>query len=458
MTIRNRLTIVFTLIVTIILVVFSSFIYWVAAEAREDSFHHRMSNKAKNTGRYLTKVSGVDGDLIKNLEKNSSTTLAHSKMIIYNSKFEIIFQNPADNKLRLPTQEQLTNLSSSKPELKYDDGEREVIALYYQTDQGPYYIVFGAIDEEGLEDLQTLKNTLIIGTMAATLLSLLLGFLFSGQALRPISLMVKEIDAMNESNLNARVSLAVETDEIGQLASKFNQLLQRLQKAFELQRGFISNASHELRTPLTVMAGQLDIALMNKDLDSKTVILLESLLEEIKQLNNLSNGLLNLAQTEIDISKITFSKWRVDELVWQAKEDLEKAHPDYTIQVDYRSLPDEESRLTISGNDSLLKTCFGNIMDNGCKYSANHSVKVWIETKDNSILLSFEDNGIGIPDGDTSKVIESFYRSSNAYSYLGHGIGLSLSNKITTIHKGHLSIDSKQNQGTKVQITIPAAG
>ena len=459
MTIRKRLTLIFTGVVTVILIVFSTSIYWIASESRSESFYRRAKNKILNTERNLTENSVLNFDLITKMNKNVSTVLTQNKLVIINSKFETVYQLPEDDPMRIPSAEELTAIAANKSDLKYEDGSREILASAIETNNGKFYIKFGAKDEAGLDDLQSLKNILIIGTFASIGLSLFLGFVFSGQALQPIAAMIKEIESISENKLDHRVSVRVATDEMGQLATKFNQLLERLQQSFYLQKGFISNASHELRTPLTVMGGQLEVALMDEDLQPKTKLLLESLSEEIAQLKSLSNGLLNLAQTEIDISKITFANFRIDELLWQAKEDLEKAHPNYLIHIDFKTLPEEDSKLTFNCNESLLRTCFVNIIDNSCKYSADQTVKVWIELQTEFIQLTFIDQGIGIPEDELEKVMESFYRAPNAYAYNGHGIGLSLSKKILSLHKAQLEIESGRGvQGTRVKIKLPYLG
>ena len=457
MTIRKKITLWFTVIVAILLTSFSICIYWVASDSRSDSFYHRLQNKANNTATHLTVVKGMNGELLRSIDKNSNTTLFHGKVVILNDALLEIYSAPVEETLSLPSKDHLKEVLGTGKPLLYKDGNKEIITIRYTTKNFSFIIIAGAVDEEGLEDLRTLKIILVFGTILAIGISLLLGYLFAGQALGPIANIVKEIDLISESNLNLRIHQGNESDEIAQLATKFNQLLSRLQIAFELQRSFISNASHELRTPLTSIGGQLEIALMNKDLSPETGQLLRSLLEDVRRLSKLTNGLLNLAQTEIDVSKIIFETKRIDEVIWEAKTELLHLHPNYNIEIDFEHLPEDDAGLFIKLNESLLKTAIVNLMDNGCKYAGDQKVVVLIAMEGNMITIKFKDTGIGIAPESIPHIFESFFRATNAKKYAGYGIGLTLSKKIIEMHNGSIHLTSALGKGTTVSVTLPTS-
>ncbi|MFZ9847693.1 MAG: sensor histidine kinase, partial [Flavobacteriales bacterium] len=229
--------------------------------------------------------------------------------------------------------------------------------------------------------------------------------------------------------------------------------LSRVEKAFELQKSFVSNASHELRTPLTSITGHIEVALMKeRDIVEYQTVLM-SLLDDMKNLNKLSNGLLALTQAEISLPHANINPVRIDELLWLSRKEIIKHNPDFYVDIQIMDFTEDESKLIILGNEFLLKSAIMNLMENACKFSPDHAVKVSFSMK-NNIELTFADRGIGISQDDLKNILEPFFRGVNAKSIPGHGLGLSLTHKIITMHKGNFSIHSVLNQGTLVTISF----
>ncbi|HEX9956970.1 MAG TPA: ATP-binding protein, partial [Fibrella sp.] len=129
---------------------------------------------------------------------------------------------------------------------------------------------------------------------------------------------------------------------------------------------------------------------------------------------------------------------------------------DYTIDIDFENLPDQDDDLTIAGEEALLRTAFQNLMENGCKYSANGSVIVRISFAPHRIQLAFIDTGYGISEESLPHLFEPFYRSPMTTSIApGHGIGLALTHRIVLLHNGQITIRSKEGQGTTVTVSFP---
>jgi signal transduction histidine kinase len=232
-------------------------------------------------------------------------------------------------------------------------------------------------------------------------------------------------------------------------------MLDRIEEAFKLQKSFVSNASHELRTPLTAITGQIEVSLMNKRSQQEYEAVLTSILEDTRSLNKLTNGLLELTHANMDIAGVKLINVRIDELLWQVKNDVIKHNPNYKINIQVSNLPEDESKLIMLGSEPLLKTAFSNVIENACKFSFGKEVNISFSVNDNAIELNVKDHGIGISQTDIEKIFQPFYRGGNAKKYFGHGLGLSLAQKIIHLHKGLLSIDSEINNYTVVKITFP---
>jgi signal transduction histidine kinase len=197
--------------------------------------------------------------------------------------------------------------------------------------------------------------------------------------------------------------------------------------------------------------GAIDVTLLkDRDKDEYTYIL-RSIQDEMKKLNQLTNGLLKLAQVSSGQGELTPRKVRIDELLWSVKEDLAKLHPSYQMNIDFSDLSQDEEDMIVNGNESLLRTAFLNIADNACKYSADHKVYVKATFKD-GIVINFIDKGRGIPKKELKNVLQPFYRAENSNNTEGHGLGLSLADRIVRLHNGSISITSQENVGTEVII------
>jgi signal transduction histidine kinase len=281
-----------------------------------------------------------------------------------------------------------------------------------------------------------------------------LGFIFSKQSLSPISNVVSQVEKITATKLNLRVNEGNGTDEIAQLAIKFNKMLERIEAAFEMQKSFVANASHELRTPLTSITGQIEVSMMNQTLSEENKQTLNSILDDIRELNKLSNGLLELANANIDASEIKLDSIRIDEIIGSAQAEISRANKNYKINLNITDYPEEEKWLTLLGNESLIRAAISNIVENACKYSKDNSALVDLTFNDNYIFISICDKGIGISPDNLIHVFEPFYRSPNAKNIKGHGIGLTLAKKIIELHSGQIEIKSELEKGTRVILSF----
>jgi signal transduction histidine kinase len=267
---------------------------------------------------------------------------------------------------------------------------------------------------------------------------------------------VKEVDTISSSNLHNRVSEGNGEDEIAHLAITFNRLLARLEIAFQLQRNFVSNASHELRTPLSTITAQLEVTLLNKRTTTEYELVLNSILDDIRDLNHLSEGLFDLTLANRDVSLMKFANVRMDELLLQARKELLKRKNDYKINIHFGEFPDEETALTLFGKEHLLKSVLINLMDNACKFSGNKTADVSLDIELNTIKLTVSDNGIGIPDEYLNNIFKPLLRAENAKRIPGHGLGLALAKKIVELHRGDIQISTAVNKGTTISLKFPS--
>ena len=451
--IRSRLTIQFTYIVSFILILFSFIIYYFSASYREAEFYTRLEKKALTTAKLLIEVKEVDYELLKIIDKNTLNALHSEKVMIYDDQDRQIYNSMDDDSIQIskPFLDKIRQLKS----IRYHEGKNEAVGLIFNLNSDHYVVIASAYDKYGIIKLHNLFWIILVGFFISIGSTVFFGRIYAIKALKPMSDVVKQVDKITIASLNMRVNEGNGTDEIAQLAIKFNQMLERLESAFEMQRSFVSNASHELRTPLTSITGQIEVSLMKPRTQGEYETILESVLEDIKNLNALSNGLLDLAKASSDISAIALLPLRIDEILWETRAELIERKRDYKIAIEFSQPIDNENELIVLGNHHLLRTAIVNLMDNACKFSNDKSVKIYLSIKAKDIVAEFIDRGMGIDPTDMGSIFHPFFRAQNAKNVTGNGLGLSLTEKIIRIHRGKIAIESQLLKGTKVTISIP---
>lgn len=320
-----------------------------------------------------------------------------------------------------------------------------------------YIVIVSAQNPYGMRELKELQKILLVGFIGSLVIAFFVGKAFSFYTFTPIRKLTDRVKMITSDNLHLRLDEPTGKDEISELSLTFNNMLNRLETAFDTQNNFVSNASHELRTPLTVINSEVEIALTKTDLTDEQRFVLNTICTETDKLIQILNNLLLLAQSGFDGKKQRWQIIRIDELIWLAIESLKKILPDSNIEVDFSQLPENEELLQTSGNSNLLRLAISNIISNACKYSQNQLVKVKLTVQNKQISITVTDVGIGIPPEELEHIFEPFFRASNTLAYAGHGVGLPLTLNIIRLHKGTIDIRSSQNSGTEIQVLLPIA-
>ena len=337
----------------------------------------------------------------------------------------------------------------------YRKGNKFFAGKVFTVNKNNYIVIATAQNAYGLSEIEELQKILLIGFFGTLVIVFFVGRAFSNYTFAPVRKIIHKVNSITSDNLHLRLDEPRGKDEIAELSHTFNDMLTRLETAFETQNNFVSNASHELRTPLTVINSEVELALYNSKTDEKHHEALKTIHDETNKLIQMLNSLLSLAQTGFDGKKQNWQRIRMDELVLTAVESVKKIIPKSNIQIDFSGLPTDSDGLYVSGNINLLNLAATNIISNGCKYSHNDVVDVKLFTQNNSIVFSVTDHGIGIPATEVQHIFEPFFRASNTHDYSGHGVGLPLTLNIIRLHNGTIGIRSEVNSGTEIQVFLP---
>jgi signal transduction histidine kinase len=453
MNIRAKLTLIFFSIVIIVLTIICVSVYLLSANYRQEDFYRRLKNRAINTAKILTEVQEVDANLLRRMERNNPASLPHQSIIIYNQRNEVLYSSDTSNIIAADSA--LLNRIRHQQEVRYAYGDFEGLGFLFADQYDGFTVVAIATDRYGLDALRNLRNILIITFCVSMVFVSILGWFFAGKVLSPISKIVEQVSNITEENLNRRLDEGDQTDELSKLAHTFNRMLERLQSAFGSQKNFIANASHEIKTPITVMAGEIEVALLQDRDKEYYVKILGSVLGGLEGLNRLSTQLLLLAQTSTDQPDKNFASLRIDDVLWEIKDELIKAFPAYRIDIHFDLALNHES-LLMEGDEQLVKVVILNLMDNGCKYSDDHQVVITLDTKQPGfIALHFQNTGEGIDAENLHRIFDPFFRGKQRRQNKGFGIGLSLVRQIVRLHGGDIRLESVPQQQTLFSVSFP---
>jgi signal transduction histidine kinase len=455
MEIRKKISLQFTVIVAIIQLILSLAIYLSFAKSREDDIYAKLEAKAKGVGQMLIDIIEIDAVLLEKIERNNPLSLPFEKIIIYNYQNKVLFSNDEHGEIGINSA--LIDQVRLNNRIRIRIGDYEVLGKFYTNPNERIVVFVGAIDSNGFKKLINLRWILSIVFFIGLVMVYIAGRIFAGRAVQPILKVISQVDSIEISNLNARLEEGPSKDEIASLSATFNKLLERLETSFKMQKSFIANASHEINTPLTVITGQLEVVLMKARTNEEYAETINRVLSEIRNLNILSIKLLMLAQASTELTSKSFALIRIDELLWQVGSEILTRYPDYSVKIEMQEEFDDAADLTVSGNGMLLKTAITNIIENGCKYSGNHRVEIDLTKKSEAVIIHFKDQGIGIAENELQMIFQPFYRSKSTRNSEGHGIGLSLVDKIISLHKGLIHVTSKVGEGSDFTIQLPLA-
>lgn len=453
MKIRLKLTLLFTALFAALLLVFCLVIYFSNARDREDQYFKRLRQQAITKTNLLLGAK-VQPTVLQLIYKNSLNSLPQEEVAVYDTAFHLLYHDAVYID-RVKETRGMIDTIVRQHEIHFYVQDLQAIGFLYPYNGKDYVVTAAAKDIDGLAKLHDLRIALLIGFIVAILLTFLAGYLFSRQALQPVSQMVDKVEEITASHLDLRISEGRGKDEIAELAITFNRMLDRLENSFEAQRQFVSNISHELRTPLATIIGELEIAAKKGRTPAEYEELTRLILQDARRLVKLSNGLLDLAKASYDKAEIAFKEVRLDELLLDTRQAVLKSNPDYGVNIIFEREIEEDDFISVRGNEYLLKVAFTNLIDNGCKFSDDRESTVAISFHAKNVILRFSDTGIGISPEDIASIFTPFYRGANKKYAEGHGIGLSLTSKIIHLHQGSLSVASRVSEGTTFTVELP---
>ena len=299
------------------------------------------------------------------------------------------------------------------------------------------------------DTLQRLLLTLLIASPVLLLVAAVSGYLLAAKALQPIDTMTRMARHISAEDLSLRLNLSGD-DELGRLASTFDDMLERLQDSFRREKQFTADASHELRTPLAAMQAILSVTRQRRRSPEEYEQALDDLTEETDRLRQLTETLLALARTDLHPTQL-YETIDLSQLLGDIAESMRPLAESRGLQLVLQNLDPCE----IQGDrDGIIRVLI-NLVDNAIKYTEHGQVSLSCGQNDHWVWVEIKDTGIGIAEEHLPHIFERFYRIEQSRSQPGTGLGLALTKQIVEMHGGRITVSSTPGAGTLFILHFP---
>ncbi|MGZ3747097.1 MAG: sensor histidine kinase [Pseudobdellovibrionaceae bacterium] len=468
---RLRLTLIFVAIFGTSTIIFNAFLFLFMIQTLQQDFDDALFNYAVDVSQSIE--IGIKGDLkfpplkldtgkvlpfplgtaLIQVIHTSGTVLARvgdfgdfnpsfKKDIEYLSKGEEAHYRTISNISKIPSAEA--------------DSYR-LISFPLDNSTHPQVVLQIAVPMTLLDTQISNRLTLLqIGIPLVLLFATLGGFFFSSRALAPVNRMIQAAQRINASELDQRVPVPEANDEIKKLSLTLNEMLERIDQAFQSQERFVADASHQLLTPLAILKGELEV-LQKQDFDKEEFeAFLQSSLQEIDGLAKIVKDMLLLARVDSGQGGLNLQEIYLDELVIEAIGRVEKIANNKNIRIKFDILDEVEGRKAVRGDYDLLLSLLINIIENGIKYSPpNEMISISLKWKKETSEIVIADHGPGISEEQMPIIFERFSRGSNVErNTKGFGLGLAIAQKITILHHAKLFAESSSGKGAQFHFEI----
>ncbi|CAD5262389.1 MULTISPECIES: heavy metal sensor histidine kinase [Halomonadaceae] len=322
----------------------------------------------------------------------------------------------------------------------------------FEQDGRPLTLIAGKLLDERNQMLRAYRLRLWFALVIGACLAFLLGWGVSRHGLQPLRRLVEQANSINIRQLDRRLDVTGEAQEISNLSHGLNRMLDRLEDGFSQLSRYSADMAHELRTPLTNLLGQTQHALRRERSDAEYRQVLESNIEEYERLSRMIDSMLFLARTESPSRKLICDNVDLGEMVLQLCEYFEGMAEDGA-----RTLINQANGIVVANHD-LLRTALANLIANALRHGSP-GTPIHISTMDigERIKLCVHNHGPIISTDDLTKVFERFYRCDPARSGVvdSGGLGLAIVHSIAQWHDGEVQVESNAEDGTTFSLTLP---
>ena len=317
-----------------------------------------------------------------------------------------------------------------------------------------FFVQIGYYPEEIEWTLREVRNSLLLLSPPALLLSCLAGWTMTKRRLRPIGRIAEVVQRIGAGDLSQHVEGSSGPDEIGRLVEGFNGMVCQLNTTFARLKRFAEDTSHELRTPLSIMKGEAEVILKKAREPEEYQWVLRSIVDEIDSITKVTEGLWILSMGESGGIVLELQPISLSDLLRRVYEEVQIPAQGKGLSIIIRKTED----VTVTGDKRWLRQLLLNLIDNAIKYTPHGGrITLTIEQIQGFARLLIEDTGIGIPEESLPRIFDRFYQVDKVKDRAswGCGLGLSICKWITEAHKGSIEVSSHFGHGTKISVQLP---
>jgi signal transduction histidine kinase len=301
-----------------------------------------------------------------------------------------------------------------------------------------------------LEEYRHISAAVIL---AGLLLAASLGWFMARRALGGVERVTETARGIGQGDFARRVTVSNRGDEIDNLATTFNVMLDKIQSLILELKQVTSDIAHDLRSPITRIRGMAETTLLGDKTMQAYQDMAGLVVEESDRLVVIINSLLEIAEADAGVAQLTRSDFDMTVMVQDAVELFRPVAEDRGIAF-YLTAP--SGQLIFKGDKGRLQRVLANLIDNALKYTGpGGRVLVSVQDELSHIKVSMADNGIGIKEHDLPHIFDRFYRADRSRSTCGNGLGLSLAQAFVKAHQGHIDIESSPDKGSTFRIVLP---
>src|SRR5215216_3361336 len=459
--IRFRPTVWYTGLLAGLLALFSIATYVVLQRYLTETLKDSLAKQARDIGQTLLANVNQSGEayVIDEIKEHYAPETNDLFLRVTRADGSVVYasgqpKNKSFDPSQIPAQTGSASEESSR-EIELDSGPDLLVdSLPFATADGSHFLIeVGAPYKEIEEVSHGLLLALAIALPFVVAIAVGGGYFLMRRALKPVDEITKSAERITSRNLSERLPVAQTGDELERLSVSLNQMIARLEKAFQQSNRFAADASHELRTPLSILRGELETLARKPDTPSDIRETIGSALEETERLTKITENLLALSRLDAETQ---LEQTRVDlgELVTTTTDQMKLLAEDKKISLRCNTSMHTE----VKGSRARLKQLVVNLVDNAIKYTPEGGeVQVTVTKNDDQAILEVTDTGVGIPAESLPQIFERFYRADRARTRTlgGTGLGLSIVKSICKAHGGNVKAESIDGRGSRFRVELP---
>ncbi len=454
---RLRLTLWYVLLLAVTLAVFSAGVYLALRENLNSNLDSSLEARASIVAGLATE----DGELeVEHVEIDGNDVGDDEFTRIFNSSGGVVFDSsggdPAPVVDSAAVERALAGERAYRKIVFGHDNLRVLTAPVLSDGEIVGVVEVGLTDEDVRSTLRSLLVIIAFAYPAVLGVTSAGGLFLAGRALSPIDRVTRVARKIGAEDLGQRLDLDLPDDEVGRLARTFDEMIERLDRAFKRQRQFTADASHELRTPLTAIKGQTEVALQRERDPEAYREVLRGVNSEVDRMIRLVGSLLTLARADAARIEINREDLSARALATDAVEQVSPAASEKGLTLTV--MPGDDVRL-VADQDLVLQLLL-NLLDNAIKYTAaGGAIDVSWRVADGQAEIAIADNGPGIPAEHLPHIFDRFYRVDVARSRGegGAGLGLAICRWIVEAHGGSIEATSEPGSGATFTVRLPGS-